>query len=202
MSLWVKICGIREPQDAQASVDAGADAIGLNFYAGSRRYCAPESVASILARVPADFPVFGVFVDSTRGQIQQAVQTLGLRGVQLHGNEPLELARGWDLPLIRAVKASDTSSVAREIEAAGGAWRVLVDNPAGGGTGKLVDEGVLEHLALAEVVLAGGLTPANVAARVSRLRPFGVDVAGGVETSPGLKDHQKIREFIEYARAA
>lgn len=201
MTTWVKICGVCRPEDAAVCVDAGADAIGLNFHPASRRYCEPHLVPAILQSLPERFPVYGVFVDRSREQISEAVVALGLRGIQLHGDEPPALCEGWELPVIRAVKAVSSQAVVAAVQASKN-WRVLVDNPAGGGTGTLVEEQVLEGLDLSEVVLAGGLTPDNVAARVAALRPFGVDVAGGVESRPGVKDHKKIREFIEHARAA
>lgn len=230
--MWVKICGITRLVDAQAAFDHGADAIGLNFWPQSKRYCNPDVARGIVAALPPGALVFGVFVDAPREEIQSLVATVGLTGVQLHGGEPASAAEGWSVPVIRAIGASSSDVVvaalddadgraarsgragegaspsgAKEAPEAVGAtdfghYRVLVDNAAGGGSGKLVDAGVLDGISLSRAILAGGLTPENVAANVLRFRPFGVDTAGGVESAPGIKDANKIAALVREARQA
>jgi len=209
ISTWVKICGITRPEDARAAFDAGADAIGINFWSGSRRYCRPEAARDVVAALRPGELAYGVFVDATRGEIERTIADIRIAGVQLHGNEPDELATGWGVPVIRAVAATSRESVrgAMDVRArlhrervAG--YRVLIDHASGGGSGMAVDESMLDELDLSEAVLAGGLTPANVAARVARFRPYGADTAGGVEHAAGIKDHAAIRAFVERVRGA
>jgi phosphoribosylanthranilate isomerase len=236
VATWVKICGVTRLEDARAAFDSGADAIGINFWPGSRRYCEPSRARDIVASLRAGELVYGVFVDETRERIEQVVREVGLGGVQLHGSEPAEAAEGWDVPVIRAVAARSREVVLEAIECAArrrgrgparagtgtdfpGALsltesqgvvgnrsqsptvpRILVDNAAGGGSGKLVDAALLEGIDLGDVIVAGGLTPENVAATVARLRPFGVDTAGGVESAPGVKDSRRIDDFVRAAR--
>jgi phosphoribosylanthranilate isomerase len=202
VAVWVKICGITRAEDAEAAVAAGASAIGVNFHPGSRRYCAPERAREIVARVAGAVPVYGVFVDRSRADMTDVIRATGITAVQLHGSEPEELAHGWELAVLRAV-GTDSADRVREVLAecrrAGGAWRALFDNAAGGGSGERVQAHVWEGIDLGDAVLAGGLTPENVAAIVRRFEPFGVDTAGGVEISPGVKDHARIAEFIANA---
>ncbi len=232
MTTWVKICGVTRIQDAHAAFDCGADAIGINFWPSSKRYCRPEHAREIVAALSPGALVFGVFVRATREEIEEVARDVGLGGVQLHGGEPASEAEGWDLPLIRAVAATsrlavvsrlnkaretgdryrfpndgrgDTAETAREIGTCPrfprGTYRVLVDNAAGGGSGTTIDPELLDGVDLRDAILAGGLTPVNVAANVARYRPFGVDTASGVEHSPGIKDASLIEAFVRQARA-
>ncbi len=201
MALWVKICGVKSAEDALAAVEAGADAVGINFYEPSVRYCRPDAARGIVESLPEDFPVYGVFVRRGRAAIERTVAETGISGVKLHGDEPATEALGWSLPVIRAVRGTDSHSVRAAMAECTG-YRLLVDSAAGGGSGKTVVESVLGELSLAESVLAGGLTPENVAVIVRRHRPFGVDTAGGVESAPGVKDARLIEEFVRNARSA
>jgi phosphoribosylanthranilate isomerase len=215
MATWVKICGITRLDDARAAFDAGADAIGLNFWPSSKRYCEPARARDIVAGLDSDSLVYGVFVRHTREEIAAIVAEVGLGGVQLHGGEPACACEGWNLPVIRAVAATSREAVVSALNSGTGTdfrgpheksvpvpeFRVLVDNAAGGGSGVTVEAELLDGIDLAEAILAGGLTPANVAASVARFRPFGVDTAGGVETAPGIKDARLIEAFVREARA-
>lgn len=215
MSTWVKICGITRLEDARAAFDAGADAIGINFWPSSKRYCEPARARDIVAGLDAGALVYGVFVRHTREQIATTVAEVGLGGVQLHGGEPESECEGWNLPVIRAVAATSREAVVSALGKSGTGTdfretqksvpvpevRVLVDNAAGGGSGMVVETELLDGIDLGGAILAGGLTPANVAATVARFRPFGVDTAGGVETAPGIKDARRIEAFIREARA-
>jgi len=225
MTTWVKICGVTRLDDARAAFDSGADAIGINFWPGSKRYCEPKQAREIVAGLSPGALVYGVFVGASRQEILATVREVGLSGVQLHGGEPASEAEGWELPAIRAVAATtrnavgdaleirdrygfpthavgDPSRSPGEIRTSPGfpGYRVLVDNAAGGGSGKVVDAALLDGLDLGEAIVAGGLTPENVAATVARLRPFGVDTAGGVESAPGIKDAARIEAFVREAR--
>ncbi len=205
MRVWVKICGIRRVADALAAVEAGADAIGINFYQGSKRYCGDQAARLIVAALPPGFPVYGVFVDAGPERISEVVEATGIGGIQLHGDEPEETARAWGLPVIRAVRAGSAKAAGKavaEAEAAGQAYRLLLDSALGGGSGVRIAKEALTGVSLTEAIVAGGLTPANVAAIVAGLRPFGVDCAGGVESAPGEKDADLMREFVSNARSS
>lgn len=217
MAIWVKICGITRLQDARAAFENGADAIGLNFWPSSKRYCEPRRASDIVAALGVGALVFGVFVRASRQEITDIVAEVGLTGVQMHGGETPEAAEGWSVPVIRAISATTTQLVASELTAAQeragrvpssvsaqplfGTSRLLLDHASGGGSGKTIGPGVLEGLDLRQSILAGGLTPQNIAATVARLRPYGVDTAGGVESAPGIKDARAMEAFVRAARS-
>jgi phosphoribosylanthranilate isomerase len=184
---WVKICGITRVGDAKAAVEAGADAIGINFVPRSPRCCAPPEAARIVEAVGDAVAVYGVFADAGRQRVEETVRSVGLRGVQFHGGESDEDVEGWGVPVIRAI-AVDSAETARCALAAARGYRILLDSPRG------VD--------LSQAIVAGGLTPDNVADVVRELSPWGVDTAGGVESGPGIKDRRLIEEFIEHATSA
>ncbi len=210
MRLWVKICGVRGADTARACVQAGADAIGVNFYEKSVRHATLEQAAEVVDALPEDFPVYGVFVDTPRKEIEGVIGVTGIRGLQFHGSESLTDVLEWDLPVIfarRVIEPFDDNL--REVLSDPARYRdklrVLLDGPGGGGGGCRFDAGILARNGyedLSECIVAGGLTAANVAAAVHDLRPFGVDTAGGVETAPGMKDAGLIREFVDHARIA
>lgn len=198
----VKICGVTRLEDARVCVDAGADAIGLNFWPRSRRLCA-DAVAARIARELSDrVRLVAVVVDATEDRIA-AIRALGLRWIQLHGDERPDDLR----PLLpEAMKALHLSR-ASQLEAAL-AWpgeELLVDARAEGlpgGTGTRCDWDLAARLAAERRIwLAGGLRPEDVADAVRRVRPFGVDVASGVEAEPGVKDPEAVAAFVRAARA-
>ena len=201
MKRWVKICGITRVEDAEAAVAAGADALGVNFCASSPRCCERDAAAEIVARVGKQVTVYGLFVDATREEIEQVIDDTRIGGIQLHGSEPRDEALGWGLPVLRAVRVASEAAVRDELRFAEG-YRLLLDSPRGGGSGTAFDSALVEGLDLSTAVVAGGLTAANVAERVRRLRPFGVDVSSGVELAPGIKDVGRVREFVKNAKSA
>jgi len=196
---WVKICGVTRVEDAEAAAEAGADAVGVNFVADSRRFCEPRAARLIVDAVGARVAVYGVFARAGRARIEAIVEETGVTGVQLHGDEADDEVAGWRLPVLRAVLAGSRRVVADALAGADG-YRVLVDSAAGGGSGTRIDDGLLDGLDLSAAVVAGGLTPNGVADVVERFAPWGVDVAGGVESAPGIKDHALIKEFVSRAR--
>ncbi|HXC49959.1 MAG TPA: phosphoribosylanthranilate isomerase [Candidatus Limnocylindrales bacterium] len=207
MPTWVKICGVTRPEDARAAFDAGADAIGINFWTGSRRCCRLEAAREIVSVLRPGELAFGVFVRAPRDEVRRIVDEVSLGGVQFHGGESTDDVAGWNVPTIRAVAVSDRLAAEaalamrdRFLESRGAGYRLLVDHGSGGGSGLAIDDEMLDGLDLADAILAGGLTPRNVADRVARFRPFGVDTAGGVESAPGIKDANAIAEFIREAR--
>ncbi|MCA9231193.1 MAG: phosphoribosylanthranilate isomerase [Planctomycetales bacterium] len=212
----IKICGITSVEDARAAVDAGADALGLNFYEKSPRYVATEQARAIVAALD-DLPLcVGVFVNSSREEIERIRREAGLRGVQLHGDEPAEFLVGLGAcPIIRARRMDErgAKALAEDVVACQAAGRlpdaILVDAAAPGhygGTGKTIAWSELfdseRWLAGRPLILAGGLNPHNVAEAIRVVRPNGVDVASGVESSPGVKDPEKMRLFVSAAKAA
>jgi phosphoribosylanthranilate isomerase len=210
VSVYVKVCGLTRREDALAAVAAGVDAVGLNFWPGSKRVVEVEVAREIAAALPAGVAKVGVFVNAPERRIADVCAAVGLDVVQLHGDETPELGRALTAEqrrVWRAVRVRDAASLA-EMDA----WpddaceAILLDNfvPSYGGSGQPFDWS-LAHEARRRgrrIVLAGGLTPENVQSAVREVRPWGVDVAGGVERSPGLKDAGKIARFVAAARGA
>jgi len=190
--------------------EAGADAIGLNFYPQSKRYVLPETAKEIAAATPSSLRKVGVFVNSTIDEILFIANSTPLDIVQLHGDEPAEmLAELKNQTVMRAFRVSkervgEVFDYIEEVQGVGGRLDgVLVDanHPdAYGGTGKQADwqlaGEIVRRLAPLPVILAGGLTPDNVAQAVATVQPAGVDVAGGVESAPGVKDPELVRQFV------
>ncbi len=200
----VKICGITSVEDALAAVQAGADWIGLNFYSRSPR-CVDLAVAErIVASLPETTKAVGVFVNAPREEVEAIARRVGLHMLQFHGDEPPEYCRDWSWPVIKAVRGVGAEAL-RNAEAFATAY-LLIDAFAPGqygGTGRVVDWGALAiWKAPRPLILAGGLTPDNVATAVRVVAPFAVDVASGVEVTPGRKDRVAMRRFVEHAKAA
>jgi phosphoribosylanthranilate isomerase len=199
----VKICGVCSPDDARAAVAAGADYLGLNFHPGSPRCVTLARARAIAAAVPATALV-GVFVDAARSEVERVAEALGLHALQFHGTESAAYCRGWSRPVIKAFRVRP-GQAATALAAAYATEYVLIDSfVAGvpGGTGVRLDPRVAAGLAPERLFVAGGLDPDAVGEVVRALRPFAVDVASGVETAPGRKDHGKIEAFIRRAKAA
>lgn len=199
--LFVKICGITSEEDALIAVAMGANAVGFVF-APSPRQMSPAAVAAITRRLHPEVMTVGVFRDALPERVVEIVQSAGLRGAQLHGDESIE-----DCALIAShvgfvVKAfsAGSSRLARAAEYR--AHALLVDAPVPG-SGKVFDWRLTEAAPQSRrLILAGGLTPDNVGAAIRRVRPWGVDVSSGVESSPGVKDPLKVKAFVQAARAA
>jgi phosphoribosylanthranilate isomerase len=210
----VKICGLTRVDDAVACARLGAEWIGLNFHPGSRRYVAPAVAAAIVAALPGSAQAVGVFVDRTPSEVATIANSLGISIVQLHGNEPAEdLVELRSFQIIRAFRLnqpSDWSPVTEYLQSAVRLGRapdaVLIDAYAPGqigGTGLVVADDVLDSIPpLPRLILAGGLTPENVAKRAARVRPWMVDVASGVESFDGRKDLERVEAFIRAAHDA
>jgi phosphoribosylanthranilate isomerase len=198
----VKICGITRLEDALAAVGAGADALGFNFWPGSRRYLAPAVAREIIRALPPFVTTVGVFVDPSRDEAVAAAAISGVQVLQLHGDEPPELCAHLALPVLKGIRVSGPSALAllgRYVGVAG----FLLDaaTPGYGGSGQTFDWSLVAGAAeRVTVVLAGGLTPANVAEAVRAVRPYAVDVASGVESAPGVKDPELMSRFIRAAK--
>jgi phosphoribosylanthranilate isomerase len=200
----VKICGITSAEDAAIAVEAGADALGFVFVPGTPRHVTAEAARAIAETLPPLVVRVGVFLDQPLSEIQRIAEAVGLHAIQLHGNEPGELARAIRLPVIKAIRIRDEASLAPM--AAYPAAAFLLDTyveGAPGGTGQRFPWGLAAAaVGRARIILAGGLTPANVAEAVRTVRPYGVDVSSGVEAAPGRKDPVKVKEFIRHVREA
>jgi phosphoribosylanthranilate isomerase len=205
----VKICGITNAEDARAACEAGVDAIGLNFYPRSPRALSVNKAAELRAQIPSGVQVFGVFVNAEVAEVMEIFRNVRLHALQLHGDEsPITVAQLARIaPVFKALRVGpDFSAVT--LESYPGVSGFLFDTAdAGpgqyGGTGRLADWEVAQQVARSHrVILAGGLNADNVAAAILQVRPYGVDVASGVEASPGAKDHAQLREFVREARRA
>ena len=207
MSVRVKICGVTRLEDAKEAWAAGADALGLNFYPRSPRYVQSEVAAALARTRPALGAVVGVFVNESPDIIRARVRECGLTVVQLHGDEPPEACAGFGVPVIKALRVRGPEDVAkaRTYVGAGDVATLLLDGaaPGYGGGGVTFDWSLVARLTDAglPVLVAGGLGPDNVAQAVRATRPYGVDVASGVEASPGIKDARAVRAFIRNAKA-
>jgi phosphoribosylanthranilate isomerase len=199
--VFVKICGITSEEDALLAVAMGTDAVGFVF-APSPRQMAPNKVRDIVTRLPPEILTVGVFRDSTPQQVVQIVHGCGLKAAQLHGRETPETTQAVrkHVPLvIKGLPAGDPALAEWDDF---GADALLLDSPRPG-SGHVFDWSLADGIPLnRKVILAGGLTPGNVADGIDAVRPWGVDVATGVESSPGRKDPTKVRAFIKAARAA
>jgi len=201
VSVRVKICGVTTADDARVCADAGADAIGLNFWPGSQRAIGLARAAEIARVLPEAITKVGVFVDASRDEIERTIAGVGLEAIQLHGDESPEDCLGFTVPVIKAIRvAEDVSSVAESASRYAVAY-VLLDG-AKGGSGVPFDWRRALGVAPGRLFLAGGLRPENVAQAVRLVRPYAVDTASGVESSPGRKDPRRVREFIDNAKHA
>jgi phosphoribosylanthranilate isomerase len=223
----IKICGVTTPADARLAAEAGADAVGFNFVAGSPRRIEPAAARAAVAALPAGVLAVGVFAGSPADEIRSLAEAVGLSAIQLHGHltgggpavdPPARCGELAGLPVIRAVRLeADGLAAARRwvaaATAAGGRPAMLIVDAAAapsttagslGGTGSRVDWQALareEPLGI-PLALAGGLTPGNVAAAIEATGVLAVDAASGVETAPGRKDPGLVRAFVAAARAA
>ena len=198
--MFVKICGTTTEEDALLSVAMGADAVGFIF-APSPRQVSPSHVADIVKRLPREVLTVGVFRDEAPARVVEIINTVGLGAAQLHGHETPEQAQfvRERVPLlIQAFPAGDPA-LGRVFDYRADA--VLLD-AATPGSGEVFDWSMAEVPDGIRLILAGGLTPANVANAIAQVHPWGVDVATGVEASPGVKDAVKVRAFVAAVRAA
>jgi phosphoribosylanthranilate isomerase len=209
----VKICGITNIDDAQAALEAGADLLGFNFYSKSPRYILPEKAREIVAQIRSKGQrqlLVGVFVNSSLEEVRSTLEIAQIDLAQLHGDEPVHMLEQLNGRGFKALRP--TSETEAEI---GAEWFVpygpnapvlLIDayrKDQYGGTGHTADWTIATRLAQQyPILLAGGLTPDNVAEAVRQVRPWGVDVASGVECTPGKKDPEKMRLFVERVRSS
>ena len=202
MTVRVKICGVTRADDADAAIEAGAELIGLNFYAPSPRYVAFDTAVRIRRRIGSRAQVVGVFVNAERAVIDTHLRELHLDMLQFHGDEDDSALAGWSVPVIRALRVRGGEAGAAISRAR--ADYILLDtfHPSlygGSGVARPLDD--LKGLDLSRVFISGGLNATNVA-DAAALNPYAVDAASGVESSPGAKDHLKLRSFVANAKSA
>ena len=205
MSVRVKICGVTRAEDALTAAAAGADLIGLNFYAPSPRAVTIEQAREIRRAAGDRCAAVGVFVNAERDYIEERVREVGLDLIQFHGDEDDDALRGWPIKVIRALRvgANENGWVSGLIERCPADYILLdtFDPNLFGGAGRARPLDDLRGLDLSRVIIAGGLTPASVGAAAA-IRPYAVDVASGVESAPGVKDADKMRSFIANAKSS
>ena len=216
--MWIKVCGLRDVETATAVADLGVDAIGLNFFAKSPRSVSREVAQQITAALPQHVESIGLFVNHSLDDVLMTATTCGLDCVQIHGDEPPEFLAQLkesnpQLKLLRAFRVGDEGC--RDVADYLATCRqlgvclsgCLIDAKvagAYGGTGHTAPWDLLadqyDAARWPRLILAGGLNPSNVAAAIAKTQPFGVDVASGVESQPGLKDLSLVRRFVDEAR--
>lgn len=201
----LKICGITRPEDAQAAVGAGADAIGLVFYPDSPRAVTLEQARTVCAAVSALVTTVGLFVDADPGWVTEVGDELGLGLLQFHGAEEPAYCEAFSRPWMKALRVAADTDVAAEIDRFRSGSAVLLDTykkGVPGGTGERFDWALVPAAPSIPVVLAGGLDADNVAEAIAMTRPYAVDVSGGVEEAPGIKSAERIGAFVDAVRRA
>ncbi len=202
MKARVKVCGITSVQDAVAAAELGADLLGLNFYARSPRFVVPAAARAIAQAVRGQTKIVGVFVNSTAEEVEAIDREVGLDLLQFHGDESAAFLAQWGgraLPAVRWRGPADAELVRERARA----WGVLVERRHGdlyGGSGEAWDYAAVAAVARdVRVLLAGGLRPGTVRTAIAAASPWGVDVCSGVESTPGRKDRDLMRQFFEEA---
>ncbi|AVI84100.1 N-(5'-phosphoribosyl)anthranilate isomerase [Pseudomonas syringae pv. tomato] len=194
-----KICGITRIEDALAAADAGADAIGLVFYPKSPRAVTVLQARAIIAALPPFITTVGLFVNASRCELNETLDAVALDMLQFHGDETPEECDGYHRPYIKALRVKAGDDIAQACRTYRNARGVLLDTyveGVPGGTGETFDWALIPDDLDKPVILAGGLTSANVAQAIAQVRPYAVDVSGGVEKSKGIKDREKILAFM------
>ena len=198
-----KICGITRIEDALAAVAAGADAIGLVFYAKSPRAVNVQQARAIIAALPPFVTSVGLFVNASRCELGEILDAVPLDLLQFHGDESAADCEGYHRPYIKALRVKAGDDIAAACLAYPRASGILLDTyveGVPGGTGEAFDWSLVPQGLSKPIILAGGLTSDNVAAAIARVRPYAVDVSGGVEQGKGIKDPAKIQAFMQAVR--
>ena len=195
----VKICGIRTLETALQAADAGADALGFVFYAPSPRAVTGVDAARIIDELPPFLTTVGLFVDADRPTVKRIVKQTRLDLLQFHGNETEAFCNSFDRPYIKAVRVKTAADISAALVAYPSAKALLLDayvDGIPGGTGKAFDWLVVPQTQANRFILAGGLNADNVAGAIEQVKPYAIDVSGGVESEKGVKDAQKIVQFM------
>lgn len=200
MRTRVKICGITRPEDGVAVAEAGGDAVGLVFYGPSPRNVSLGQARAVVAALPPFVTVVGLFVNASDDEVCEVLDAVPLGLLQFHGDEPAGRCGSYGLPYIKALRMAPGLDVAATVDLYHDAQGILLDayRPGiAGGTGEVFDWSAVPAGLKKPIILAGGLTPGNVGEAVERVRPYAVDVSGGVESAKGIKNINKIVSFID-----
>ena len=200
-----KICGITRMEDALAAVEAGADAIGFVFYAKSPRAVTVQQARAIIAGLPPFVTTVGLFVNASACELNETLDAVPLDLLQFHGDETPEECAGYHRPYIKALRVKAGDDIAASCAAYAGASGILLDayvEGIPGGTGEAFDWSLIPQGLSKPIILAGGLNAGNVAQAIAQVRPYAVDVSGGVEQAKGIKDSAKIRAFMQAVRSS
>ena len=203
MRTRVKFCGLTRLADVDAAVALGVDAIGLVFHPASPRGVDAAQAAQLVAAVPAFVTTVGLFVDAEAERVRSVLEQVPLAALQFHGAEPADYCCSFGRPWIKSVAVRAGVDVKAEAQRFAGAGSLLLDtyDPAlAGGTGRSFDWGLVPPEQAQRIILAGGLTAANVADAIRQLRPYAVDVSGGIEQAKGVKDPDKMTDFMKGVR--
>ena len=205
MKVRAKICGITSFEDASQAISAGADALGFVFYQKSPRYISPEQAADICKKLPPFVCKVGLFVDASRNEINEVCQAVELDLLQFHGDEREEDCLGFSAPYIKAIKIQSDKDFESAVVNYPSAKAILVDTykqGVPGGTGDRFDWTLLPMQRFKPLILAGGLNEKNIYQAIQSVRPYAVDVSGGVEQVKGKKNHCTVTQFLnEVSRA-
>ena len=199
MRTRVKICGITNIDDALAAVDAGCDALGFVFYAKSPRAVTPEQAADIISKLPAFVTSVALFVNESAEVVNQVIATAGVDLLQFHGDESAEFCSRFSRPYIKALRMKPELDLTAQFETYASSQGILLDayTPGiPGGTGEMFDWSRIPTELATKIILAGGLSAENVAEAIAQVSPYAVDVSGGVEASKGIKDSNKMTDFM------
>ncbi|WP_268797220.1 phosphoribosylanthranilate isomerase [Pseudomonas huanghezhanensis] len=200
-----KICGITRIEDALAAVEAGADAIGFVFYAKSPRGVTAQQAKAIIAALPPFISTVGLFVNASACELNETLDAVPLDLLQFHGDETPEQCDGYHRPFIKALRVKAGDDIAAACRQYANASGILLDTyveGVPGGTGETFDWALIPKGLSKPIILAGGLTSANVSQAIAQVHPYAVDVSGGVEQARGIKDHDKIRAFMSAVHGA
>lgn len=200
-----KICGITRVEDALIAAEAGADAIGLVFYARSPRAVTVQQARQIVAALPPFITTVGLFVNASRCEVGEILDAVPLDVLQFHGDETPAECEGHGRPWFKALRVKAGEDIEAQAARYSGAGAILLDtfvDGVPGGTGEKFEWALIPDRLPKPVILAGGLTAQNVQQAIAQVRPFAVDVSGGVEQSKGIKNPAKVREFVERVRSA
>jgi phosphoribosylanthranilate isomerase len=195
----VKICGITNLDDALSAVKAGCDALGFVFYAKSPRAVTPEQAAEIISNVPAFVTSVALFVNESSEVVNQVIAKTDIDLLQFHGDESAEFCSSFSRPYIKALRMKPELDLTTQFETYASSQGILLDayTPGiPGGTGEMFDLSRIPSDLAAHIILAGGLSAANVANAIAEVSPYAVDVSGGVEASKGIKDSNKMIDFM------
>jgi phosphoribosylanthranilate isomerase len=201
----IKFCGITRPDDARRGADLGIDAIGLVFTRSSQRFIGITQARAVRAALPPFVTAVALFMDDEAGWIEEVISVVEPDVLQFHGAESDGFASSFSRPYVKAVPMGSVADASRHVAAYPGASGLLFDSHAHGargGTGETFDWSRFPAGSARAFVLAGGLTPENVARAVATVRPYGVDVSSGIESAPGIKDMAKMRAFVAAVRSA